>query len=249
MAVDDGTDAPTRDVTWGTSMMLAHNLNKLDPKKSPSFGSLHSLAEDEVFGWNGSSPFAGSPETTGWLHDSGFNSLPSSPSQMPRFHRSSSRTSGDSSPKILSDFLYEKPAQSPTLVSLIPRDSVDFGSLLFQDEFGKVYAATWIGVKTRVRIINVRDQGMTASALCERLSNPIRHPFIESQLGCVASSENPSTEVWAMTEAVAHQLPVRPPHHSQRPPRAGNALPIHPRRSGTLHFPFLCDRAVDSPPF
>jgi len=219
MAMDDGEDAPTRDLTWGASMMLAHNLNKLDPKKSPSFGSLHSLAEDEVFGWNGSSPFAGSPESTGWLHDSGFNSIPNSPSQRePRFHRASSRNSGGSSPKILSDFLYEKPASSPTLVSLISRDCVDLGALLFQDEFGKVYAATWSGVKTRVRIINVCEQGLSAMALCQKLSYPIRHPFIESHLGCIASSENPCTEVWAMSEAVAHQLPVRPSHHSQRRP-------------------------------
>ena len=239
--------------SWGARIMLEHNLNKVDPKNhilrsSTSFGSLHSLAEDEVFGWDGSSPFAQSPETTGFLHDGGFTS---SPSQQPRIHRSSSRASGDSSPKILSDFIYEKPASSPPPVSLISRDCVDLGPLLFQDEFGKVYAATWIGVKTRVRIINLCDQGISASALCGKLSHPVRHPFIESHLGCIASSENPSTEVWAMTEGPPQQLTVRLRNTPQRAPRSDNALaissPRNPARCILLSCAIAQTTALSSP--
>eukprot|EP00290_Baffinella_frigidus_P018533 CAMPEP_0180197916 /NCGR_PEP_ID=MMETSP0987-20121128/4887_1 /TAXON_ID=697907 /ORGANISM="non described non described, Strain CCMP2293" /LENGTH=403 /DNA_ID=CAMNT_0022152879 /DNA_START=78 /DNA_END=1289 /DNA_ORIENTATION=- len=209
-------------------MMLAHNLNLVDPHKKihkftscTSFGSLHSLAEDSEVSGHGSDAL-GSPEGTGWLHDSGFNSLPGSPAQ-PQQYRTSSNSGASSTrsssererPKILSDFMNEKSrvgdgAGGGSSVSLISRDCVALGSLLFQDEFGKVYAATWIGVKTRVRVISLSEQGISSQHFYRKISHPIRHPFVESHLGCIASMDA-SNEVWAMSEAVTHQLLVLAP--------------------------------------
>lgn len=73
-------------------------------------------------------------------------------------------------------------------------------------------------MKTRVRVISLSEQGISSQHFYRKISHPIRHPFVESHLGCIASMDA-SNEVWAMSEAVTHQLLVLPPFpHPPSPP-------------------------------